>query len=920
MGKLTTAAQSLWAKKSKTGDLLWLPLSMHLADSAAIAKKLWNRWLSDGVKHTINAGISAQSDAEQLFVFLAAAHDIGKATPVFQAKNAVFPGGDLDERIKEKLITAGLTVNPSSDFAYASKTPHALATQILLKHAGCDTRISVILGAHHGKPPGYEILNDCDICVYPENYYLGKAGKQSWTAVQKELIDYALDLAGFSTIMEIPKPNMAAQALLSGLVIMTDWIASNEWIFPYYSPEDDPALDNMQTRVQTAWKRLDFLSPWSAGNGWMGADLFQKRFAFKSNALQDTVVQVAGKVESPGILVLEAPMGSGKTEAALVAAEIFADKAKRTGVLFALPTQATSDGIFARILDWVSKLDEDGPHSIKLAHGKAQFNKDFQSLKFLDGSTNIGEDDMGNAAIVHAWFEGQKKALLADFVVGTIDQILLAALKQKHVMLRHLGLANKVVIIDECHAYDAYMSRYLDMALRWLGAYHVPVIVLSATLPAQKRQMVIDAYLNTGSSTGRSTCKLNQPPQWISCREYPMITWTDGDTVKQRSAPVDGAPREVCLDSLVDCALLDRLYDLLSDGGCAGVIVNTVKRAQELARALRDRFGSETVRLLHSQFLAPDRTKLEWELLDELGKPASGRQRPAKRIVVGTQVLEQSLDIDFDLLVTDICPMDLLLQRIGRLHRHERTRPDKLRKAHCLITGLDGDEFESGAKEIYGEYLLLRTKALLPQRLILPHDIPNLVQDVYDDGKSLTPEPAGYQQAKEKWTKIISDKEKRACDFRISQPWMNPKETLVGWLDTDVSDKNSEAAVRETDESIEVLLVQQRAGRLYLLPWMEDDRELPTNQMLEDERAKSLACQRIRLPRVLCTPWTIGKTIEELEGLNAVRLYHWQQSPWLNGELVLILDETGAASICGYRLVYNKEEGLLYEKEDGADA
>jgi len=925
--KLSRAAQNLWAKKSiKDGSLLWLPLAAHLADSAFIAQKLWNNWLSDGVKRVIAAGITEEDCAEKLFVFLAAAHDLGKATPVFQAKQTRPPCRELDERIEEKLAMTGLPMKSHRDFTRAKKTPHALATQILLEQAGCSRNIASILGAHHGKPPDNNTLISCSIGAYGFNYHLEKEGKEAWTAVQQELIDFALDLAGFSQIREIPRPNMMAQVLLSGLLIMADWIASNEEYFPYIRLEDAPDCSITETRIRTAWERLSLPYPWDVENAWMSADLYQERFAFVPNLLQSLVVQTVADICTPGILVLEAPMGMGKTEAALVCAEIFAAKAKRGGVFFTLPTQATSDGIFPRLLNWVNSLDAYGEYSIKLAHGKAQFNEDYQALKFFDGSTNVGNDEQ-TSVVVHEWFEGQKKSLLADFIVGTIDQLLLAALKQKHVMLRHLGLADKVVIIDECHAYDAYMGQYLNRALNWLGAYHVPVIVLSATLPAQKRKAVIDAYLNKGFAQkpqkdplGRNLHVSTQPPEWIQSRDYPLITYTDNGKVKQKAVPTDGISREIDLSFLPEEVLVDKLDDLLSNGGCVGVLVNTVKRAQELARTLRERFGEETVRLLHSRFLAPDRAEKEKELLDELGKPDKDQQRPAKRIVVGTQVLEQSLDIDFDLLITDICPMDLLLQRIGRLHRHHRVRPEKLIQARCLIMGCDSDGFEAGTEEIYGAYLLMRTKALLPQQLKLPQDIPVLVQDTYNDSLAINSVP-GYQQAKVRQDKLIADKEKRARDFRIDPLWPDSAQNLVGWLDTDVSDKQGEAAVRDADESMEILLVQEKGdGRLYFLPWTENGRELPLNEIPGDELAKALARQRIRLPCILCAPWMIEKTIAELEYITCKYLSEWQKSPWLKGELFLILDVNYSAVLCGYRLTYNRYDGLLYEKEDEEDA
>lgn len=926
MKKLSQAAHNLWAKKTTDGSMFWLPLPVHMEDSATAAQMLWNRWLPKGVKRAICSKTIDEDIARQLFVFLAAAHDIGKATPVFQAKPARPLCPDLDRRIEENIAMVGLPMKNYRAFQYANKTPHALATQALLEQAGCNRNTAVILGAHHGKPPSTNMLLSCGTETYGFNYHLEEEGRKAWTEVQQELVGYALDLAGFSSVEKIPTPNMPMQVLLSGLLIMTDWIASNADFFPYIRLEDSLKTLDVRARANAAWKHFGLPFPWEAGNTWMSTNLYYHRFNFDTpNVIQSAVATAVNNIHVPGILVLEAPMGAGKTEAALVAAEAFSDISKRSGVFFALPTQATSDGIFPRMLNWVRSLESDDKHSIMLAHGKAQFNDEFQGLKFLQGRADISEDENGSV-IVHHWFEGQKKSLLADFVVGTIDQLLLAALKQKHVMLRHLGLANKVVIIDECHAYDAYMGRYLDMALRWLGTYKVPVIVLSATLPARKRQAVIDAYLNKDSSSqpkrnplAKSSPASIQQPEWIDDRSYPLITYTDGDKVKQTAISIDGGEsRKVKLLPLAEDTLVARLEVLLSGGGCVGVIVNTVNRAQEMTRILREHFDQDTVRLIHSRFLAPDRSEKEREILSELGKPSPVSHRPHKRILVGTQVLEQSLDIDFDALITDLCPMDLLLQRIGRLHRHDRHRPDKLNQALCLIMGLDNDEFETGSRSIYGEYILMRTKALLPEKLVLPQDIPKLVQDVYDDAVSLAWEPSGYQEAKNKWDKLIKNKETRAEAFRICPPWSDPDLDISGWLEKDVSNHQGEAAVRDSDESIEVILIQEINGVLRFME-AEDGYELLENSIPDPEVAKALARQRIRLPNALCGPWIIDQTIAELEKVNGERLLTWQESPWLKGELFLILDKHCSANLSGYKLTYDKNDGLFFEKEVDSD-
>ena len=925
MMKLTRATQCLWAKKAvKEGSMRWLPLWVHLRDAAGTAEKLWHHWLSQGIRNAMAEDLDGEYQAKRLLLFLAAAHDLGKATPVFQAKRARPPQRELDEFIDEQLIMAGVPIKDERDFSSGKETPHALASQVLLERGGCHKNITAVLGAHHGKPAQRGTTDD-NWSAFGFNYHLEREGKEVWGCLQKELMDYALHLAGFSSLEELPVPSMPIQVLLSGILIMVDWIASNEDYFPYIRPEDSIESIDYHSRVKLAWDTLNLSNSWKAEEGMrFDADsFFKKRFPFSPNPFQKQAVSLAEAVQQPGIMVIEAPMGKGKTEAALACAEIFAQKTKRSGLFFALPTQATTDGIFPRLCEWINKLETDYGHTIHLAHGKAQFNETFQALKNMEGSSQIGVDDEGSL-LVHQWFEGQKKALLADFVAGTIDQLLMAALRQKHVMLRHLGLAGKVVIIDECHAYDAYMSQYLHRALQWLGVYGVPVIILSATLPAAKRQSVIDAYLNTSSVPEPMENLFGEPidlqpksPQWVTCRDYPLLTYTDGSQVKQQALENDNKSTSVAIDFLQDEELVSQVEELLETDGCVGIMVNTVKRSQEIAEKLREHFGSDLVRLLHSRFLAPDRIDQEKQLLRELGKPDEERQRPRRRIVVGTQVMEQSLDIDFDVLITDIAPMDLLLQRMGRLHRHERKkRPQKLKVARCYILGCLENDFETGTKAVYGDYLLMRTKSLLPSMIHLPNHIPSLVQDTYDEEVLLNLHKEKYFKAKVKHENLVDSKEAGAKVFRLGPIWIGSKQNLEGWLDVDMNVQQGEAAVRDSDESMEVLLLwKDEQKKMRFLPWQEKGIEIDTHQVPPEFLGKAMARQRIRLPNELCYPSAIEKTIRELELMNSERISIWQQSTWLRGELFLILDSHLTTRLNGYRITYSQLDGLKYEKE-----
>ena len=942
MKKLSLAAQSIWAKKSKSSqDKQWLPLIMHMSDAAEIARLLWRDWLPDCTKREIDFGISKSLDGNidfedaglPCFIFLASGHDFGKAIPAFQCKS---DDSEFDDQLRRQLIDAGL---PLPSYVHPRQARHYWASQVILRKLGYSRKLAVILGGHHGQPPNSQQLN----ALTSFKTDLGWDESQGdWSELQTELVAYALELAGVSEReAQSWEPDITAQVLLSGLVIMVDWIVSNEKYFPYIDLSERAKLS--AERAQTAWEELELPDCWNPGNAWMNTEFYYKdRFNIDPRPLQRAILQFLDKALHPGMVILEAPMGEGKTEAALAAAELMAYKTRRSGIFFALPTQATANGLFLRICRWIERLQDDVDHAVHLAHGKADLNELYAKIrKDTNDSEEIGsfwvggeeEEETGaDAIIVHEWFSGRKKGILADFVIGTIDQVLMGGLKQKHLALRHLGLANKVVIIDECHAYDAYMSQYLYKVLNWLGAYHVPVIVLSATLPGDKRKKLIDAYLNKDSAPvpdydplfDKERPKAPSLPTWADTRDYPIITYTDDQEIYQEK--IGGKKRPLNVEFKIlpeDDHIIAVLEDVLSEGGCAGIIVNTVKRAQQIARTLGLCFGEDCVELLHSRFIAMDRAQKEKELMDRLGPDG---ERPERVIVVGTQIFEQSCDLDFDVLISDICPMDLLIQRIGRLHRHERkrARPVKLQQAVCFITGMTESGFDRGAELIYGKYLLMNTRRLLPSKMTLPDDISNLVQEAYrPDGLEMPPElQLEYQEAQMIETQRIDEKTTKARKFQISDPHRRIGD-LVGWLDTSIKDdpsgKRGEATVRDTEESLEVFVVQRYKGEYRMLPWLAQfkGRKIPADVPPDMEIARAIAGCSVQLPRELC--WKINDTIEELEKIALHELRAWQQSDWLKGELFLILDEQLSAELCGYHLQYDRRYGLLAKKMEEGD-
>ena len=889
-------------KGSSSQEDQWLPLWMHLRDTGEMMKRLIQNWAPESFRRTL--GLSEEA-AVQTAYFLGAVHDLGKASALFQARILL----QLPEA--RERVTAVVALPDS--FPSGKHTPHARAGEAILLAMHCPEGVASVVGAHHGKPQQDQLEDYIDeqLDIYPGNYW-GKGQKARWMAVWQVLIDDALKQAALPSLEALPVLTLPQELLLTGLLIMADWIASNTAYFPLI-PIDEMGDDALYPRrVDDAWSKLALTFPWESWCQWMDDQVFSERFGFQPNELQRAVLSVVNNMQKPGLLIIEAQMGGGKTEAALAAAEVLAAKFGLGGLYFGLPTQATANGIFDRLASWAGSQSEDMAQSIRLAHGMAALNEDYQAL--MRGASVVEEDNPDNGILVHQWFQGNKQALLADFVIGTVDQFLMAGLQQKHLMLRHLGLVGKVVVVDEVHAYDAYMNHYFDRVLQWLGTYGVPVILLSATLPAARRRELAHHYLNTEAANET----LSQSD------DYPLLTWTEGSQVSQQAVALSAPRRSVALRYEKESDLPEVLRSALQEGGCAGVICNTVKKAQALARVLRAQLPECEIMLFHAQFLMPDRAEKEQVLLKRLGKRSTAAQRD-RLIVVGTQVLEQSLDVDFDFLVSESCPMDLLLQRIGREHRHQgRVRPSLLSDAACVILQPDDGGFDAGSKAVYGEWLLWRTNQLLKQQIVLPDDIPRLVQAAYQwDEKDVLGNDDRCAAMRQAYELLQEKKKQRANAYVIPGPQDRPltlgDEMLDNWINADMgpSEATARAAVRDGDPSLEVLvMVKRNDGRVHFLPWQEDGRAVPVDRPPAYEESLCIARQRLRLPAFFSKRWTMDQAIEELETVNREELSEWQRSPLLKGELVLLLDEGLSASLIGSTLHYDREEGLTVKEGD----
>lgn len=713
-------AWMLWGKAMPEGESGPAhPLLCHCLDVASVASLFLVERLPLALRNRFTSLHEDRSEALRFLLFLIALHDLGKATPAFQLKV---------DWAEQELKAKGFRFLGSPK-EHHSNTGFFLLYQAL-EHLGLDREKACIYAqcvtAHHGEFPVNRFIR----MGIGQNE---KGRAPHWDSARRELIHILLSLFGPIDFAGIRTPSRADILALGGLTSVADWIGSLQDVFSYAPPwptaqgywlvalaRAEQVLDQAGFRVPTTHTPRSFEALFAPFSPW---------------PLHTQANMIAANLDTPSLIVVEAPMGEGKTEAALVIADAAAGRLGQDGLFIGLPTRATANQMFERTRRFLEATHE-GLATLLLAHGEASLVDSFGELRT---SAIYSPEEQGHIR-AEAWFASKNRTLLGQHAVGTIDQALMAVMRVKHCFVRYFGLAGKTVVLDEVHAYDTYTGTLLDRLIEWLGAAGTTVVLLSATLPSIRRKALVEAY-RRGAQT-YSSSKENEETN--SSPPYPRITVATADharaiTVGQRRAPVQiQVERLYSKDKDIDL-VVRRLLEEVREGGCIAMICNTVARAQQIYRQLNEGLGADDVPrlLIHSRLFPAERLRRERLLESWLGPPSDARQRPKCCIVVGTQVLEQSLDVDFDLMVTDVAPIDLIFQRAGRLHRHDRPRPNNRKKPTLGIVMPEDDPVNANLKPlaaVYQPHFIRQTLLALNdcKQLVLPTDIEPLIERVYD--------------------------------------------------------------------------------------------------------------------------------------------------------------------------------------------
>lgn len=601
---------------------------------------------------------------------IAALHDVGKVYPHFQKR---IISNLPPEAIIERSKRLGL-----DDKVLDNAPHHSAVSQAALKDL-MGKSIAEIEGAHHGTISAVTPAPDSPI-----------AGGKPWQDARLKLVAQLEAVFGSSIPSEIP-PHLVDFIL--GLVIVSDWISSSVSLSDLLKEGDSVFVERV---ARAGFHRHSYRRGLS----------FKDIFGFEMRPEQ---ALLSDMVAGPGVYVLEAGMGSGKTEAALYCAYRILSDGHGEGLYFALPTAVTSREIYKRVISFLGRVLLDEDVDAKLVFGGSTLDNIVFSEKFSEPG----------------WFDSRKRLILAPFGVGTIDQALMSVIAVRHSAVRAFGLAGKVVILDEVHSYDSYTSNLINRLVAELRNLGATVIILSATLRTSSRQAL-----------------LGIPDAQSLSGDYPSVTALDESGQVSCAGLQEKSDRIVLLEHEEDYGTaIDKAIDEASSGKYVLWIENTVEEAQSVYRVVAARcFGICEVGLLHSRFTGKDRRAKERKYVQMFGKEEwVARLSGSGCILIGTQVLEQSLDIDADVLFTRLAPADMVFQRIGRLWRHDH--PERSGNAVCHLVhpplqSVEADPYVLGpSAAVYEPFILYMSLRALGRRteLVIPRDIRPILEEVYDD-------------------------------------------------------------------------------------------------------------------------------------------------------------------------------------------
>lgn len=739
------------------------PVLHHLLDVAAVTISYLEAQSARTTREANALGLSVASYV-RLAAFFAASHDLGKFASAFQMKSRMcWPAallGPYPENSPESWNHWRLTAVLLRAAPIAEKIAPLLPNT---KDDAFSPLIAAIAG-HHGRPPeGKETSAASNAAT--SRFSFGPAIGDPGLAAATEAVEVLLATLG-------PEPALLSERhlrhwswRLSGLITLCDWVGSDNAFFGPSSPHTPLDAYWRQARKQAAKalksKGLLPATPQSAPSLATISPTAAKSPRPMQHAAQNTELH-----EGPQLFIIEDTTGSGKTEAALLLAARLIAAGSAEGLYIGLPTMATANAMFGRLSPLARRLFKDcdaTPASLVLAHGKSALAG---RLAALAGRVSGADASESTAAYCNTWIaDNRRKAFFAEIGAGTIDQAFLAVLPKRHLTLRQHALAGRVLLVDEAHSFDPYMGEELKALLQLQAMNGGSAIILSATLSNARRQDMVSAFEAglTGLPPIPAKGLDDQPAP------YPLLTHISASRSRKTPVPFDSRfSRTIAVERLENrTEAVTAARNAAESEAAVLVICNAVDEAiATFDRLAEGGIAPDRLHLFHARFAFGDRQAIEQAVLDRFGAKARSENR-AGHILVATQVVEQSLDLDFDLVITDLAPIDLLIQRAGRLWRHMDRRPAGTRPVpgpRLLVVSPDPEKIAGPdwlgptlgkAASIYGHADTMWHSAHIlfaSGKIQIPSDLRAMIEAVYGPEHTEVPAELLQEELKDKGT------------------------------------------------------------------------------------------------------------------------------------------------------------------------
>lgn len=659
------------------------PLFKHLIDTSIFAELILEKIVSQQQINIMINDLDINKDMlVEIIKFAAGMHDIGKCNPEWQVNTLkIHPE---HESLKDLIIPE--TINKDlNKWRHDINSGVFFANNSRIKNTGFKKLLTEISASHHGDfNVSKEVLKHSKYSI-----------DLKWVETQQKIEEKIIEVLELENIIDYElkinndNDSVRSKILITGIVVLADWLASRgDFIVQTENQNSYKEYRNNTRKI--ANKHMNLLG--------LNKPLWKKEITWESmfpqistpNDFQKSFIEQQETFKTNGLTLISAPMGIGKTETALYLASINGSHTNNSGFWLTLPTQATANAIFERSTEVIEKIYSNKENSVALLHSNSKLNEAMEKITkknkrvfaedVINYKENMDDFDESSAVELENSFYNASNLFISEFlveqktggmssaVISTVDQAINSVTPLKHNMLRWLSITGKTIILDEVHDFDSYTFNLIEKFLEWAGYFNLNIILMSASLSEKSQKKLVKAYAGNRNTENVIPNGGINSPSWVHIKNYnnESINKNVSNYIKPQEY------NEYTINMMETDSPTDEIEKIIKNNKNANTLVvsHTVNQAISFYRKIKENYDGEVI-LLHSRMTENEKQKILKNILSYSGKPGVSKERKP-HILISTQLVQQSMDIDYDLIISIMSPLPELLQRIGRVYRHDQ--------------------------------------------------------------------------------------------------------------------------------------------------------------------------------------------------------------------------------------------------------